>query len=76
MTQTDQIIIIELSAIDSNLINFILSRSKYFNKMEKDAAEKFIIQTTEQTSDETFEDVILTMNVRTQLYNLGIKTGI
>lgn len=76
MTQTDQIIIIELSAIDSNLINFILSRSKYLNKMEKDAAEKFIIQTTEQTSDETFEDVILTMNVRTQLNNLGIKTGI
>lgn len=76
MTQTDQIIIIELSALDANLIAFILNRSHKENIMEKDAAEKFILQTTEQTSDETFDDVILTMDVRSQLYNLGIKTGI
>jgi hypothetical protein len=76
MTQTEQIIIIELSPLDANLINFVLSRSKYMNKMEKDASEKFILQTTMQTSDETFNDVILTMNVRAQLHNLGIKTGI
>lgn len=75
-TQTEQIIIVELSALDANLIAFILTRCHKENIMEKDAAERFILQTTEQTSDETFNDVILTMNVRTQLHNLGIKTGI
>lgn len=76
MTGTEQIIILELSPMDANLISYILSRVEKLNQMEKDAAKKFIIQTAEQTSDELFDDILIQFKVIAQLHNLGIKTSI